>query len=376
MKRPDRQFFPLVTTGVILATAVAGCCSARYETVDTMVTDSRYGAAPPAPEPPSYHQPPTVRGPSEPIPALPHDNSLDRPTAPPRPTEVPQARGNRRGPGLDAFTYDEEEIEDNDDELRFPEARRRPAGGRSLKAILSGLRGKRRAPAPAGGGDPRATNANSIPGHARLAPLPTVRTERVSQTVRIDPPVDDEALAERLPLPLARELQPARTVGGTGTVTRKASASEPMPIENPPRLIAPPVAPESETVTRVAVGSEVRGFDDLVEVDRDRLKAHQPILLYTALMNFRSQASRAGFETMTRSRLEIRTVDGEIVWSQPLGSVTDLASKPRHEYFLAHDITVPATLPPDDYTFVVRIDDLLAEQTTVGEIDVRIQGGS
>jgi hypothetical protein len=164
---------------------------------------------------------------------------------------------------------------------------------------------------------------------------------------------------------------PAEVVPGT----------EPVRLADPPLLRTTPTdggyETPSETEKGLAIGQmricrQVRGFEDVVELDAGRLRHGQPILIYATLENFLSLATSKGYRTLTLSTLEVSTPEGEMVQRQPLGTAVDLVDVPRREFFLTHLITIPQDLPAGDYTFELCVDDLLGHASAHARIAVRV----
>jgi hypothetical protein len=156
---------------------------------------------------------------------------------------------------------------------------------------------------------------------------------------------------------------------------------EPIRLVNPPLLRTPPIDGSYETrsdadrglaIPRILICRQVRGFEDVVQLDARRLRRGQPLLIYATLENFRSMATSKGYRTLTLSTLEIRTQEGEVVQRQPLGTAVDLVEIPRRDFFLTHLVTIPDELPAGDYLFDLYVDDLLKHESANARIAVRI----
>lgn len=129
-------------------------------------------------------------------------------------------------------------------------------------------------------------------------------------------------------------------------------------------------------IGRLAFCSEVRDYDQFVETPLHEITPGQTLLLYASLHNFRSQGRRGGYETRTRSTIEIRNRAGVVVHRLAPAEATDVSREPRHGYFLTHELSLPRELPAGSYTVRLQIDDLLSGQTCDAELPFCIQGGS
>ncbi len=125
-------------------------------------------------------------------------------------------------------------------------------------------------------------------------------------------------------------------------------------------------------IPRILVCRQVRGFEDVVEVDAGKLRQGLPILIYVTLENFRSMSTAKGYRTLTMSTLEVFSADGNLVQRQALGAAEDLVDVPRRDFFLTHQITIPQDLPSGDYVFDLCVDDLLGHDRARARIAVHV----
>ncbi|HEY3965041.1 MAG TPA: hypothetical protein VGM05_10865 [Planctomycetaceae bacterium] len=164
-----------------------------------------------------------------------------------------------------------------------------------------------------------------------------------------------------------------------------ALGQEPVRMSDPPRLNAPPSRTSSsgETellnapsegleIAKLLVCRQVRGFDDLVELNAQSLRQGQPILLYAALDKFLSIATGDGYRTQTLSTLEIQTLRGDVLLRIPLGTAVDVVESPRQDFFLTHRVTIPVNLPSGSYVFDLRIDDVQSRESARSQVHVTV----
>lgn len=342
-----------VVAGLVLMGAVSGCRSARYQTAEQSTGTTTYAGTPVTPRNGSIPEPPSAFGPREPVPVASPDDSYESTAPSPLQEDLPSARAYDLGPALQS-TPDESPV---DDDLRFPEANRRPKPGRSLRSILSANRQK--------SGVEVRTAAEKMHPSAISA----------SRTKKSLPTADARATAKLVTHPDAALR--------TKEQARKADL-EPVQLSELPSLVSPPATAVTQTsierqdlrIDRIALCNEVRGYDDVVQIDPQRIGRSNHFLVYVSLQNYRSRASQDGFQTLTRSQIELRTLAGDVVWRQALGNANDVAARPRHQYFLAHEIAFPAQIPAGNYILSLRVEDVLSEQSAVAQVAVRIHGGS
>jgi hypothetical protein len=127
-------------------------------------------------------------------------------------------------------------------------------------------------------------------------------------------------------------------------------------------------------LSRLAICDEIRGYDDLNELNLQTLGAGQAILIYAAIDHYHSRSTRDGYRTVTVSTLEVRTREGMLVTRLPLGTANDLSPEPRREFFLTHHMEIPADLPAGDYVFRLSIADIFGQQEASRQLNVRITG--
>ena len=203
-------------------------------------------------------------------------------------------------------------------------------------------------------------------------------------------------IASRQVAASARSFSPAAAASGQADASdpsRQASlnrmpgeiipGTEPVRLVDPPLLRTPPTDGRYESTTetekglvigRMLICRQVRGFEDVVELDASRLRNGQPILIYATLDNFLSLPTSKGYRTLTLSTLEVSTPAGEVVQRQPLGTAVDLVDVPRRDFFLTHLVTIPDNLPAGDYAFELCVDDLLGHASARARIAVRVTG--
>lgn len=162
-----------------------------------------------------------------------------------------------------------------------------------------------------------------------------------------------------------------------------ATQPQPMRVIEPPTLQAPPTNIDADTnvrqtsalsIPRISVCREVRSFDNVDELDRRQLRGGQPVLLYASLKGFQSMPTPSGFRTLTLSTLEIRNAARETVSTHPLGTATDLADAPRGNYYLTHQLRLPADLPAGDYLLELTVTDLIGKQTAKSQLAAHVSG--
>lgn len=152
--------------------------------------------------------------------------------------------------------------------------------------------------------------------------------------------------------------------------------------EEPETMVAPTAlhAPvESKLrITRAALCSEIRAFDQFKELDASHLRAGEPVLIYAALDGTTSEAAGGAVWTKTESTLQI-VCGGQVIAEQSLGEAVDAAREERSEYFVTHKLLVPSGLGSGPHVFRLVVRDLNSGDEATSDLAVELvsaQGGS
>ena len=120
------------------------------------------------------------------------------------------------------------------------------------------------------------------------------------------------------------------------------------------------------TISTVALCSKVVTFGVYDELSSDDLVAGRstPAIVYSEIRNLRSAQTADGqYRTVLATRLEVLTATGEPVWQHEEPEIVDQCRRPRTDFFLAHRISLPATLTPGEYVLKVLVDDKPCEDS-------------
>lgn len=105
-------------------------------------------------------------------------------------------------------------------------------------------------------------------------------------------------------------------------------------------------------------------------------KANQTIL-YCEVGNFASEVDGEGkYRSRFASRVEVLTPTGQSVFSHEEPLIEDRCRRRRTDFFIAQRITLPATLPPGDYTLKVTLEDKLANRVNESSIPLTLRSAS
>jgi hypothetical protein len=104
----------------------------------------------------------------------------------------------------------------------------------------------------------------------------------------------------------------------------------------------------------------------------NRFQAGTPVLLYTEVENFTSEASEAGYRTALQSSYVIADAGGRRVSSGRFDATEETCRNPRRDYFVGYRLTLPEDLQPGDYVLNLSVEDLKGHKTGHAAIDFSI----
>lgn len=98
-------------------------------------------------------------------------------------------------------------------------------------------------------------------------------------------------------------------------------------------------------------------------------------ILYCEVRNFASQPEDGAFVSRFESRVELLTPDGRSVWEQPPANIEDRCTRRRSDFFIAHRLTLPPTIPAGEYVLKVELHDKLAGKMNESATPLTLLGG-
>jgi hypothetical protein len=107
---------------------------------------------------------------------------------------------------------------------------------------------------------------------------------------------------------------------------------------------------------------QINGFGDFVTFADEPFIPGQPVLIYTEVRNFQSQASgEADYRTVLRSTITIQqeNVSGPVVFKYELPETEDRCQSRRSDYFHSYRIHLPENLKPGPHVLTLDITDML-----------------
>jgi hypothetical protein len=117
------------------------------------------------------------------------------------------------------------------------------------------------------------------------------------------------------------------------------------------------------SVSRVALCRKVVTFGVYEELDDTDFLSGRTLraIVYTQINRFQSELTDARqFRTALATRLEVFSADGQSVWMHEEPDIEDLSRARRTDFFIAQRITLPPTLPADEYVLKVLVEDRLS----------------
>jgi len=116
-------------------------------------------------------------------------------------------------------------------------------------------------------------------------------------------------------------------------------------------------------IPTVALCTRVQTFGVYDELATEALQPNRAnrAIVYVEVANFASEATPDGrYRTVLSNELEVLTPQGQSLWHQEESNIVDLSRRPRHDFFLAQMVTLPATLGPGEYVLKVTLQDDLS----------------
>jgi hypothetical protein len=118
----------------------------------------------------------------------------------------------------------------------------------------------------------------------------------------------------------------------------------------------------------------ITGFGSFEPLADERVKAGQSLLVYCELTGLQyEKRDGGGFASRISSRVELkRASGGPVVWEQDLGTAEDKCRSQRRDYYVNCFVDLPKTLAPGSYRLRLVPTDLVAGNSTSGEIPLEI----
>lgn len=127
-------------------------------------------------------------------------------------------------------------------------------------------------------------------------------------------------------------------------------------------------------VRSLAFCDEIQSFGAIHRFDEYVFRPGQRVLLYAEVDNFQSEPSAKGYHTQLRSSYEIFDMQGRRVAEPKSTIIEEHCSKPRRDFFIAHDFLMPRQIYPGNYTLQLTIEDLKSKKVGQSSIEFSIQG--
>ena len=116
-------------------------------------------------------------------------------------------------------------------------------------------------------------------------------------------------------------------------------------------------------VPKVILCTHIEGFGVYTPIEPAQFTAGRknPVIVYIEVDNFKSEKTPSGLHrTLLSLRPSLLNKSGEELWSDSQDNIEDLSRQQRHDFFLALNETLPASLSPGEYTLKIEVEDVLA----------------
>lgn len=150
------------------------------------------------------------------------------------------------------------------------------------------------------------------------------------------------------------------------------------------REAAEVIAPEQTLrVTYATVCRRVMVFGRYVPFDSDRFIAGRPqrMIVYVEVDRFAHRSLQEGstgdrWSVELEQGLALHDEQGRVVWSVPAQGVREASRSRRRDFYLIHEVELPATLPPGAYRLKVVMRDLVQDASSEASIPIRLVASS
>ncbi|MEE9297319.1 MAG: hypothetical protein V3W34_20455 [Phycisphaerae bacterium] len=147
------------------------------------------------------------------------------------------------------------------------------------------------------------------------------------------------------------------------------------------------------SIPSVALCSQVQGYGVYEVLADGTFRPYVPnqAIVYFEVKGFQSESvvgpafqpvndrlesrSHMRFRTVLSERLEVRRLDGDLMWEHEESTIEDFCSRRREDFFVAQRIVLPATLGEGEYVLKVTVEDALADKRTQAIHHFRIGSG-
>lgn len=129
------------------------------------------------------------------------------------------------------------------------------------------------------------------------------------------------------------------------------------------------------TIDTAAFCTVVRAFGSYDPIEPARFTAGESrwVVFYCEVDGFASRPDEANrWTTRLSMSLKLFTESGVEIWATPAQEVTDVARRPRRDFFLNQKIQIPATLAPGRYFVKATVEDLIADRVAEKTVTIEV----
>lgn len=127
---------------------------------------------------------------------------------------------------------------------------------------------------------------------------------------------------------------------------------------------------------RTLLCRQINGFGDFVTFEQQTFHPGQPVLIYTEVRNFQSEATTEGeFRTALRSSITIQEqqTGGPVVFEYELPETEDRCRTRRNDYFHSYRIQLPRNLKPGPHVLTLEVTDTLSRKSGTARVNFVVQ---
>lgn len=115
-------------------------------------------------------------------------------------------------------------------------------------------------------------------------------------------------------------------------------------------------------VRNLAFCTTIRGFGIYEPIERPEFRAGEQVKLYAEVVNYRSEPSEEGYQTILATSYEVLDASGQRVDSGDFPQVEDVCRTRRHDFHIQYGVDLPARIYPGAYRLQITIEDMLSRK--------------
>lgn len=126
-------------------------------------------------------------------------------------------------------------------------------------------------------------------------------------------------------------------------------------------------------VTGLAFVSSVQSWGVYEAFEKYEFSPGQKVLLYAEIENLASESTAKGYRTAWRSSYQILDSSGKTIASYEYAANEEYCRRPRQDFFIGCELSLPKETPPGRYTLRLTVADLIKQRVGHGTIEFSLR---